>query len=69
MLVILKGISKLLHTSLTRGDVSSVESARTCAEEILKEHSVDVLINNAGAVFEEKKKNDDGVEITFVTGC
>jgi len=52
---------------LFKCDVSSVESARKCAEEILKEHSVDVLINNAGAVFEEKKKNDDGVEITFAT--
>ncbi|CAK9108871.1 unnamed protein product, partial [Durusdinium trenchii] len=48
-------------------DVSSLASARACAEEILKEHPVlDVLINNAGAVFDESGTVDE-VEITFAT--
>lgn len=49
-------------------DVSSSESAHECAKEILKAHStVDVLINNAGAVFEEEKTVGAGVEISFAT--
>lgn len=34
-------------------DVSSTASARACAEAILREHRVDVLIDNAGASFDE----------------
>lgn len=49
-------------------DVSSTESAHECAKEILKAHStIDVLINNAGAVFEEEKTVAAGVEISFAT--
>ena len=49
-------------------DVSSSESAYGCAEEVLKVHpTIDVLINNAGAVFEEEKTVGDGVEISFAT--
>ena len=49
-------------------DVSSIGSARSCAEQIFQEHPVvDVLINNAGAVFDEKGSSEDDVEITFAT--
>ena len=49
-------------------DVSSTESTRECAEQILKAYPViDVLINNAGAVFDEEKKVESGVEISFAT--
>jgi dehydrogenase/reductase SDR family member 12 len=49
-------------------DLSSVASARACADR-LKAHTprLDVLINNAGDAFERRELSIDGVERTFAT--
>lgn len=49
-------------------DLSSQKSIRAVAELIKKEVSViDVLINNAGGVFPEFKRSEDGLEMTIAT--
>lgn len=47
-------------------DLSSIEQIRQLADEFLTKYdSLDVLINNAGAMFSEYKQSKDGLEMTF----
>lgn len=47
-------------------DLSSQAEVRRVAAEVKREHErLDVLVNNAGAVFSERKTSADGVEMTF----
>lgn len=47
-------------------DLSSQAEVRRVAAAVKKEHErLDVLVNNAGAVFSERKTSADGVELTF----
>ena len=47
-------------------DLSSIEQIRGLADEFLSKYdSLDVLLNNAGAVFSEYQQSVDGLEMTF----
>ena len=47
-------------------DLSVQDEVRALAEEVTRRHSrVDVLVNNAGAVFQGRRLSADGVELTF----
>jgi NAD(P)-dependent dehydrogenase (short-subunit alcohol dehydrogenase family) len=47
-------------------DLSSLETARDLAERILSdEDRLEVLINNAGIIVQERKESEDGLELTF----
>jgi NAD(P)-dependent dehydrogenase (short-subunit alcohol dehydrogenase family) len=49
-------------------DLSRLSEVRTAADQIKKRcQRIDVLINNAGARFNDFNKNDDGIELTFAT--
>jgi len=50
------------------GDVSRLSHLNRLAEEIRSaEPRIDVLINNAGALFGERQVTEDGLELTFAT--
>lgn len=52
--------------SLVVGDLSSLRETRGIAEQVRAEHDrLDVLINNAGVVAEERIETEDGYELTF----
>ncbi len=47
-------------------DLSSLASVRACAEEFKKSHQrLDVLINNAGVLPQERRESEDGIELNF----
>src|SRR6202012_1873304 len=46
-------------------DLSVLAEMRRTAEEIQEEPSIDVLINNAGALFNSRAETKDGLERTF----
>lgn len=49
-------------------DISSLKSVTTLVEKIKEKYEkIDVLINNAGARFDEYKNSVDGIELTFAT--
>ncbi|QIN77216.1 SDR family NAD(P)-dependent oxidoreductase [Rubrobacter marinus] len=51
---------------LVVGDLSSMAQVRDLAEQVRSEHDgLDVLINNAGVVAEERTETEDGYELTF----
>lgn len=48
------------------GDLSSQAEVRRVAQEFLQRHSrLDVLVNNAGAIYMKRQVNQDGLEMTF----
>ncbi len=49
-------------------DMSSLSKVRDAIVEIRERESrLDVLVDNAGAIFEERRVTDDGLEMTFAT--
>lgn len=51
---------------LVVGDLSSMAQVRGIAEQVRAEHDrLDILINNAGVVAEERTQTEDGYELTF----
>jgi NAD(P)-dependent dehydrogenase (short-subunit alcohol dehydrogenase family) len=49
-----------------KADLSSQESVRALATEALDRYArIDVLVNNAGAVFEHRQVSPDGIELTW----
>lgn len=49
-------------------DISSMKEVRNVSEKIKSDYNhIDVLINNAGARFDNYFKNDEGIELTFAT--
>ena len=47
-------------------DLSSLAAVRKLAEEIVSEHDrLDVLVNNAGVIAEQREETEDGLELTF----
>lgn len=56
------------HIKYFLANFSSMKSVRHLAEEVKKQLPVlDVLVNNAGAVFPEFKLNEEGLEMTIAT--
>src|SRR5919107_1621522 len=52
--------------SLYLADFSSLGAVRELAEQVLAENErLDVLINNAGVIARERRKSDNGYELTF----
>jgi NAD(P)-dependent dehydrogenase (short-subunit alcohol dehydrogenase family) len=53
---------------VVRCDLADLQSIREAAEELTQKlFAINTLINNAGGVFEERKLNKNGFEMTFVT--
>jgi dehydrogenase/reductase SDR family member 12 len=49
-------------------DMSSLRSVREAVGKVLeREARLDVLVDNAGAIFDERRVTDDGLEMTFAT--
>jgi len=47
-------------------DLSSLAAVRNLAERIISEYDrLDVLVNNAGIIVQERKESEDGYELTF----
>jgi NAD(P)-dependent dehydrogenase (short-subunit alcohol dehydrogenase family) len=57
-----------VNAQFISADLSSMKEVRKLAEEISSGYQqIDVLINNAGARFNEHRKSEDGIELTFAT--
>jgi dehydrogenase/reductase SDR family member 12 len=49
-------------------DMSSLTSVRDAVDQVLEQEArLDVLVDNAGAIFDERHVTDDGLETTFAT--
>lgn len=49
-------------------DMSSQQSVRELAAEALQRYArIDVLVNNAGAIYEKRQESVDGIELTWAT--
>lgn len=54
------------QTDILLADLSSQRSVRQLADTILERYPrVDVLINNAGAVYDKRQLSEDGIELTW----
>jgi NAD(P)-dependent dehydrogenase (short-subunit alcohol dehydrogenase family) len=54
------------NVDLLLADLSSLASARAMVDEFKSKYDrLDVLVNNAGALFSERKESADGLEMTF----
>ena len=54
------------HVTSMLADLSSLEQTRSLAERYLKQYGrLDVLVNNAGAVFRSRHEDENGLEMTF----
>jgi NAD(P)-dependent dehydrogenase (short-subunit alcohol dehydrogenase family) len=64
----LRELAPAQEHSIHYGDVSRLADLNRLAAEIRSaEPRIDVLINNAGAAFSERKVTEDGFELTFAT--
>jgi NAD(P)-dependent dehydrogenase (short-subunit alcohol dehydrogenase family) len=64
----LQEISPGLKHDVHYGDLSRLSEMRRVAKEIADaEPRIDVLINNAGAMFGQRQVTEDGLELTFAT--
>jgi NAD(P)-dependent dehydrogenase (short-subunit alcohol dehydrogenase family) len=49
-------------------DMSSLKSVREAIDQVLEQEvRLDVLVDNAGAIFDDRQVTDDGLEMTFAT--
>ena len=61
-------IGDLVKTDVVQCDLSEIKSVRKAVEEISQRYTkIDVLINNAGLILDEKQFSADGIELTFAT--
>jgi NAD(P)-dependent dehydrogenase (short-subunit alcohol dehydrogenase family) len=51
--------------ALHMGDLSTLAEMKRVAGELAREPQIDVLINNAGALFNKRQETADGLEMTF----
>jgi NAD(P)-dependent dehydrogenase (short-subunit alcohol dehydrogenase family) len=64
----LRDIAPGAKHSIHYGDLSRLKELRRVGKEIAAaEPRIDVLINNAGAVFSQRQVTEDGLELTFAT--
>jgi NAD(P)-dependent dehydrogenase (short-subunit alcohol dehydrogenase family) len=62
----IKAQSKNNNVDMLLGDLSSMADVRRIAEEFKRKYNrLDVLVNNAGAVFVQRQETVDGYEMTF----
>jgi NAD(P)-dependent dehydrogenase (short-subunit alcohol dehydrogenase family) len=47
------------------GDLSRLSEMKRVGAELAREPQIDVLVNNAGALFNKRQETDDGLEMTF----
>lgn len=55
------------EVTVARADLSVMAEVRALAGQLAELESIDVLINNAGALFNERRLSGDGLELTFAT--
>jgi NAD(P)-dependent dehydrogenase (short-subunit alcohol dehydrogenase family) len=54
------------NLSSIQADLSSIAEIRRAASQFLEQHSrLDVLVNNAGAIFDKRQESADGIEMTL----
>src|SRR5258706_11588513 len=64
----LKAANTSASHAMVIGELSSIAEMKRVANEIAeREKNIDVLVNNAGAVFLSRKTSVDGLEMTFAT--
>jgi NAD(P)-dependent dehydrogenase (short-subunit alcohol dehydrogenase family) len=64
--IIAKTGNKSIH--LVKCDIADLQSVRAAADELkVKDIAINVLINNAGGMFDKKELSKDGYEMTFAT--
>ncbi|HTW65778.1 MAG TPA: SDR family oxidoreductase [Bryobacteraceae bacterium] len=64
----LRALAPNLKHTIHYGDLSRLTELRRVAKQIAAaEMRIDVLINNAGAMFSRREVTEDGVELTFAT--
>ena len=64
----IRKINNNAQVKFYRVDISSMKEVRSVSEKIKSDFDhIDVLINNAGARFDNYLKNDEGIELTFAT--
>jgi len=64
----IRKINNNAQVKFYRVDISSMKEVRSVTEKIKSDFDhIDVLINNAGARFDNYLKNDEGIELTFAT--
>ena len=64
----IRKINNNAQVKFYRVDISSMKEVRSVTEKIKTDFDhIDVLINNAGARFDNYLKNDEGIELTFAT--
>jgi len=51
--------------ALHMADLSRLAEMKRVAAELAREPQIDVLINNAGALFNKRQETEDGLELTF----
>jgi NAD(P)-dependent dehydrogenase (short-subunit alcohol dehydrogenase family) len=65
-LELLRGVGSTVEHVAVLGDLSKLSEAKRVAREIAAAAPViDVLINNAGAIFPQRRVSSDGLEMTF----
>jgi NAD(P)-dependent dehydrogenase (short-subunit alcohol dehydrogenase family) len=63
-----KDIGDCVTTDFISCDLGSIESVKAAVTEIRNRYTkIDVLINNAGLLVQNKEKSVDGIELTFAT--
>lgn len=60
--------TKNIHVELELVDVSKMDDVHALVQRLQKKHAhIDVLVNNAGALFNQRQETSDGFEKTFAT--
>lgn len=64
----LKSKFKTQNFEFIKADLSSIKDVNQLAESVKSKYEhIDILINNAGARFNEFRQSEDGIELTFAT--
>ena len=64
----IKKMNNNVQVKFYRVDISSMKEVRNVSKRIKSDYEhIDVIINNAGARFDNYLKNDEGIELTFAT--
>jgi len=65
---VLKRLEQRCGTDMRMCDLSSVKQVRELSDNLIESYAViDVVVNNAGARFDQFKESEDGIELTFAT--